>query len=362
MIYSTEFPGNELVREDIEWLANNSIPSASFAEKTLLVTGATGLIGSLVIKSLLVCNVRHATSIKVFALVRSLEKARRVFGSFIDDPALSLLVGDVVDILPIDVPIDYIIHAASVTSSRDFVAHPVETIITSLWGTRNMLELAHLRRAKGFVYLSSMEVFGKTDRTLESIKESDYGYIDMLDARSSYSESKRISECLCASYAKEYGLPAKIARLTQTLGPGFDPEDSRVAGYFARCVVRGEDIIMRTEGWMTRSCLYTRDAVDAIFRILISGEPGEAYSVANRDTAVPIREIAEMVASRIAGGQIKVLYKVDIPQEYAANQDLKLVINTDKLEKLGWKPLVGLEEAYRRLIEGMRLDLEAQTE
>jgi dTDP-glucose 4,6-dehydratase len=197
-----------------------------------------------------------------------------------------------------------------------------------------------------------MEVFGITGS--QEVKESDYGYIDILNPRSSYSESKRMCECLCACYAKEYNLPVKIARLVQVVGPGIDYNDTRVAVQFTRSVIENKDIVLKTEGKTRRPCIYTRDVIAGICTVLLKGSAGEAYSVANTDTAVTIKETAEMVVEKIAGNTIKVVLDIDVPAEYAPNLNLNLNLNLNRIKSLGWKAEIGLEEAYRRMIERMR--------
>jgi dTDP-glucose 4,6-dehydratase len=270
---------------------------------------------------------------------------------------IQFIKNDVTEKIKIKNSIDYIIHGASITASKIFVDNPVETIDIAVNGTRNMLEFAKEKKVKGFVYLSSMEVFGVTDDRLKEIKENDYGYIDILNPRSSYSESKRICECMCACFAHEYALPVKIARLTQTLGVGVDYNDSRVAAQFARSVIENKDIVLNTEGKTLRPILYTRDAITGIIAVLLKGKNGEAYTIANKSTAISIRETAEMVAQKIANNSIKVIFNINIPSEYVPNLNLNLNLNTDKIESLGWKAEIGLEEAYRRMIKSMKANI-----
>ena len=193
-----------------------------------------------------------------------------------------------------------------------------------------------------------MEVFGITDTRLQEVKESDYGYIDILNPRSSYSEGKRMCECLCAGYAAEYDVPVKIARLTQTLGAGINYNDTRVAAQFMRSVIENKDIVLKTEGKTRRPIVYISDAISGILTVLLKGKNGESYTIANRNTVATIRETAEMIAHTIAKDKIKVVFDIDVPKEYAPNLNLNL--NTDKLESLGWEACIGLEDAYRRMI------------
>lgn len=159
-------------------------------------------------------------------------------------------------------------------------------------------------------------------------------------------------ECLCASYAKEYDVPVKIARLSQTFGPGVDYNDGRVFAEFARCAMEKRDIVLHTEGKTVRTYCYVKDAVNALLYILLRGNAGEAYNVTNMDTAVSIREMAEMVCQTIGDGTIKTV--VEIPEDldsFGYNPEMIICLDSSKLNKLGWVATVGLEEMYRRMID-----------
>ena len=322
--------------------------------KSIFITGATGLLGSQLCKYLLFLNKKDNAQIKIFALARNLEKAQSVFKEQYKEPLLQFIKGDVLNIPQINEKIDFVIHGASITSSKDFINHAVETIDTAVNGTLNMLRFAKEKNVLGFVYLSSMEAFGITDGKGQ-VREKDLGYIDISLPRSSYMESKRMCENLCVCFASEYGLNVKSVRLTQTFGPGISYDDTRVAAYFSRCVIENKNIVLKTEGKTKRPVLYTKDALTAILTVLKNGLKGETYTAANPETFVTIKEIAQMIADKIAGGKIKVLFDIENPAEYAPNLNLNLNLNVEKLSSIGWKPSVGLEEAYRRMIEGMRV-------
>ena len=322
--------------------------------KSIFITGATGLLGSQLCKYLLFLNKKDNAQIKIFALARNLEKAQSVFKEQYKEPFLQFIKGDVLNIPQINEKIDFVIHGASITSSKDFINHAVETIDTAVNGTLNMLRFAKEKNVLGFVYLSSMEAFGITDGKGQ-VREKDLGYIDISLPRSSYMESKRMCENLCVCFASEYGLNVKSVRLTQTFGPGISYDDTRVAAYFSRCVIENKNIVLKTEGKTKRPVLYTKDALTAILTVLKNGLKGETYTAANPETFVTIKETAQMIADKIAGGKIKVLFDIENPAEYAPNLNLNLNLNVEKLLSIGWKPSVGLEEAYRRMIEGMRV-------
>lgn len=326
---------NSIFEEDIKNIINDFDMSV-FDGKTILVTGATGLIGKLCVKSLL--NSGYNT--QVIALVRDEEKAKNIFG---ESKRLTYLVQDINQRINTTRRVDYIIHAASTTSSKDFVEKPVETIYTAINGSRNVLEFAKNKRLEGMVYLSSLEIYGVNEK--ENIKEEDYGYIDILNPRSSYSESKKMVETMCISYGTEYGVPVKIARLAQTFGAGVSISDNRVFAQFAKAIINKENIILHTKGETKRNYCYTTDAVRGIFTILTKGENNNAYNIANKNSYYSISEMAHLLENEYT----KVEYKIDeVNRGY--NPTVKIALNTEKLNALGWEAKVNLKEMFDRLI------------
>lgn len=326
---------NSIFEEDIKNIINYFDMSV-FDGKTILVTGATGLIGKLCVKSLL--NSGYNT--QVIALVRDEEKAKNIFG---ESKRLTYLVQDINQRINTTRRVDYIIHAASTTSSKDFVEKPVETIYTAINGSRNVLEFAKNKRLEGMVYLSSLEIYGVNEK--ENIKERDYGYIDILNPRSSYSESKKMVETMCISYGTEYGVPVKIARLAQTFGAGVSISDNRVFAQFAKAIINKENIVLHTKGETKRNYCYTTDAVRGIFTILTKGENNNAYNVANENSYCSISEMAHLLENEYT----KVEYKIDeVNRGY--NPTVKIALNTEKLNALGWEAKVNLKEMFDRLI------------
>ena len=342
---------NKILLEDFSLIAKNYDFSV-LKNSSVFITGSTGLLGSQLALFLDYLNQICSYDIKILALIRSKEKAERVFGDAFG--RVNCIYGDVLNLLEVSEPIDYVIHGASITSSKAFVEKCVETIDIAVNGTMNLLQFAKEKNVKSFVYLSSMEAFGITDGKGE-VREKDLGYIDVLNPRSSYMESKRMCENLCACFASEYNVPVKMIRLTQTLGAGIDYNDTRVAAYFARCVLEKTDIVLKTKGVTKRPILYTSDAISAILTVLLKGENAQVYTAANPETFVTIRDTAEMIAEKIAHNEIKLSFDIkEVPAEYAPNLNLNL--NVDKLCSLGWKPVVDLQTSYERLIEGMRED------
>ena len=344
-----------MLQEDIVTMASAMLPWERLEHRCVLVTGATGLLGSLFIKTLLKRNELFDVGIAVLAHARNAEKAKRVFGELLDMPGLHLLMGDICESVQTEFPVDYIVHAASETASKAFIKTPVETIRTAIYGTERVLELAREKQVKSMVYLSSLEVYGVTDPNLPGVSEADYGYIDPLSVRSSYSESKRMAENLCVSYAQEYGVPVKIARLAQTFGAGVDADDRRVFAEFARSIRQGKDIVLHTKGETMHNYCYTTDAISGILTVLLKGQDAKAYNLANENAYLSIRDMAERMCACRPDAQSKVV--LDLAQDaamfgYAPTVKIKLL--TKKAEALGWKAEVGIDEMLMRLIDGGR--------
>ena len=338
--------------QDMEYICNAQfIPWEKLKDKTILITGATGLIGFTLVPALLYANKQRSLHLKVLALVRDLERAKNRFEGFADDTALEYILGNVEDIPPIKEPINYIVHGASQTASKAFVNQPVETILTAIKGTENLLELAKAKAVAGMVYLSSMEVYGYPEKG-HKVTENEIGCLPPLDVRNSYPISKIQCESLCCAYAKEYGVPVMSARLTQTFGPGANYNDGRVFAEFARCVVEKRDIVLKTKGETERCYLYTADAVTAILTILLKGEAGQAYNVANESTYCSIAEMAEKVAKQ---GGINVRYDIQDESANGYPKTLYMYLDTSSLQGLCWK-LEGknVMEMFGRLIEYYR--------
>ena len=322
--------------------------------KTVLVTGATGLIGGMFAKALVCASVQRNLNIRVLAAVRNKEKAQQVLGAFLND-GMELLVCDILSPIAVEGKVDYILHGASVTASKEFVDRPVETILTALKGTENLLNLAREKQVESMVYLSSMEAYGVVDPEKYNVKEADYGYIDPLVVRSSYSESKRMAEGLCGAYAHEYGVPVKTARLAQTFGAGVARSENRVFAQFARSIMSGEDIVLHTDGSKAHCYCYTSDAVLGLLTVLLRGASGEAYNISNEDTFGTIREMAEMLIAKYPESGSKLVF--DIPEDankYGYAPTSRMLVNSEKLRGLGWQAQVGLPEMFERLIWTMR--------
>lgn len=327
------------VRADIQSVIEKKELVIKLAGSTVLVTGATGLIGSMILKTLISANEVYNLNIRLIGQIRNEEKAKNIFG---DQTSMIKWIFDY------DVEADYIVHTVSPTTSKFFIGHPVETIRASVESTMSVFEVAR-KNCASVVYLSSMEQYGVPYEIGQRMTEDKVGVIDHLNVRSSYPESKRLCECLCSSYAAEYGVDIKIVRLAQTVGAGVSLTDDRMPMQFAKAVVEGKDIVLHTEGNSISNFVYLTDAITGILTVLKKGEKGQAYNVCNDKETRSVREIAELVCHKVAENRIKVSIEKKDQMGYAP--DVVMYLDSEKLRGLGWSAEVGMVEAYYRLVE-----------
>ncbi len=326
------------------------LPYQDMKEKKILITGASGLIGRMLIMGLCVISKKYGLNLCIFAYVRKDDKIREILADEIKKEYVRIILGDVREEMKIHENVDYIIHGASMTASNMFIERPVEVIMTNILGTKSVMDLARMKKVSSIVFLSSMEAYGFTEKE-NILAEDKMEYLNPLKVRSCYPESKRMAENLCVSYFEQYHVPVKIIRLAQTFGYGIDKSDKRVFAEFADCVREKRDIHLLTNGESKRMYLDTIDAVTAILTILLKGENGAAYNAANKETYCSVKEMAELVAKNVAGGEIKVLFDENMNSAKKFPPSHRLFLDVSRLEDLGWRAEAGLLEMYGRVLE-----------
>lgn len=338
---------NNLLLNDLNEILNCGCDFNIFKNKVFLITGSTGLIGSLYIKSLLYINKKLNLNIHVIALARSEEKFNDIFSECLEERNLKVYYQDIKDDINVEEHIDFILHTASITNSKMMIEYPVEVIDIAVLGTKNILELAKKNKAK-LIYVSSMEAYGKLDNLGRKVVEGDLGYIDVTNVRSCYCIAKRACESMCISYVHEYDLDIIIARLAQTFGIGVSKEDNRVFAQFAKSVIKKEDIVLHTEGKSEGNYCYTTDAMSAFFYLFWKGKKAEIYNVNNEENHTSIYNMAKLIVDNFSDNKVV----IDIPKGniYGYAQDVKIHLSSKKLNDLGWKAKIDLLESYKRLI------------
>ncbi|MCP1109488.1 UDP-glucuronate decarboxylase [Lachnospiraceae bacterium PM6-15] len=339
--------------DDLRVALAASVGIAEMKNKTILVTGATGTIGSFIVDMLLEYN-KSGANITIFATSRNKERLEERFKVGKTD-LLTYVTYD--SLIPVEFvfSVDYIIHAGGNAHPAAFNADPVGTIRGSVVGTYNLLEYGRKHGVKRFCYISSGEVYGQGDMTVDSFDEDYSGYIDLLSPRSAYPMGKRAAETLCASYTKQYGLETVIVRPCHTYGPGITDSDSRAHAQFIRNVLNGDDIIMKSQGTQRRSYCYIADCASAILTCLIKGESGKAYNSANSGASISIARLAQIIAS--CAGRKVVFAEPDISDLANRTPIAKQVLSSAKLEALGWEGKYSVEEGVAHTLTILRGEL-----
>lgn len=339
-----------IVKADIERIAAATVSWDKLKNKSVLVTGATGFIGSFIIHSLMKKNETDNLGVKVLALVRSVEKGRRVYGEYESAGFLTFIEQDVTTPLTSEEKADYIIHCASNAAPKEYSLYPVETMKTNFFGTINLLDYAKRVNAQSFLYVSTIEIYGTT-HGVEKIDESTYGVIDAMKVRSCYPLSKKGCETLCLSYADEYNINIKIGRLSYIFGPGMKQGDSKIVAVFPKCIADGENIVMKSKGEQLRSYTYVTDAITGLFTVLLDGENGEAYNIASKKCITTIAGIAHTLVDSYPEKGLKVIF--DLPTEAEAKGFSLIenaVLSSEKLESLGWESEIDLVTGLKNVV------------
>lgn len=315
--------------DDIRNAAGANLPWEKLSGKNILVTGATGLIGSCVVDVLM----NHkGQDYHVYASGRNEERVRQHFSEYRKSPYFHFLKYDVTEPLKSDIDFHFIIAAASGANPVLYSTDPVGIMKGNFCGVDNLLAYGVKHNLEKFVYVSSGDVYGEGDG--REFTEDYSGYVNPLNLRSCYTSAKRATETLCVSYANQYGIDVSIARPCHTYGPYFTESDTRVYAQFIRNVLHGEDIVMKSTGEQFRSWCYVVDCANGIMHVLLKGANGEAYNIADESSNVTIKELAEMIAEI---GEKRVI--IDLPSDVEKrgfNVVSKSVFSTSLLKGLGW--------------------------
>ena len=341
-----------VVEEDLKRIASAALPWGDLAGTTVLITGANGLVAAYLVEALLQRNEQEpATASKVLALVRDRAKAQARFAAYVDRPDLQFIIQDVCEPLPIREPLHYIIHAASKASPSHFSANPVGTLLPNVLGTYQLLELARRRQTRGFLFLSSGEVYGRFNPPpIQAIAEDQFGSLDPLDPRAAYAEAKRAGEALCLAWYRQYGVPTRIARLGHTYGPGMDLTDERVFADFVRRIVQGEDIVLKSDGSASRPFCYLADATEGLLTVLLKGQGGTAYNLMNDEAVVCIKDLANLLAGLFPERGVRVILPKPSERDGSAQWNPGYLVATQRIRQLGWRPSTSVESGFRRTI------------
>lgn len=334
---------------DLDIIFGNPIDWEKFRDKRILVTGATGRLGMYIVEALNKADIDWNLNLKIIIMARSKEKVKYVFKESIDLPNITSIVQDISEPISIAGNVDYIFHTAGMASPVEFTSMPVDVLWGHLQGTRNILELAKEKGTKKVIYISTVEIYGEWKSDI-GIKECDMGVLNCSNERACYPEAKRMCETMLASYEAQYGIHYQVARLCHTFGPGISLDDGRAFAQFIKNVVNGENIVLQTDGSAMRTYTYVADAIGAIFLMTTKGKEHH-YNIAKIDNLISIRDLATLIASMDPKHQSMV--------KFAEKSENKLkylpfslgIMNVDRIMDLGWRPKVGVQDAFKYTID-----------
>lgn len=327
-------------------LASKQIDWSVFEGKSILITGATGMIGACVVDFFMNRNQLYNSCIKVYALGRNIHRATKLFSKYFMESCFVFIQQDITENFTENIDIDFIVNAASPATPNEFSKNPVEVMKSNFMGSVNVLELARKCNAK-YLYVSSAEVYGDTD--ISEKLENNYGYIDNINPRAAYPISKKAAETLAISFSEEYGVEVILCRLSHIYGSTVTENDNRASSDFIKLGVLGKNITLKSTVPIYRSYTYVIDAASAIIYLLVNGANKEVYNVSNPKVVVSIKEFAEMVA-KLTNTNV-VMQKASILEQKGYTQIDRQVVNSDKLISIGWKALFDLDKGLEHTIE-----------
>lgn len=310
--------------------------------KTILITGATGMVGTHLIDALMLLG-----DVKVYAVGRDKNRAMDRLGSYYDSPLFTFVEQDVCNKFPSDIKPDIIIPLASNTHPLAYSQYPVETMLINIKGAEHALNLA-VETGASVLYSSTVEVYGNAIGE-DTFSEDYTGKLNLSTSRSCYTESKRSAEAMCQSFIAEKGAKVKIVRLSRLFGPTMLMTDSKASSQFIKKALAHEDIILKSEGNQLFSYTYITDAVRAMLHVLIYGEVGTAYNISCESCDVRLKEFAGLCAQYNGKDVIFELPSETERKGFSVAQ--KAVLDNSRLRSIGWTPLYNMKEALWRTLD-----------
>ena len=339
-------------KEDIFSILCSDLDWSKLNNKSILITGASGMNGSFLVDLLMQRNKEYRSNICIYALGRNKERAKMRFSPYFQDDKFKFIEHDINDELQEIGNINYIIHAASNTHPVAYSTDPVGTITTNILGTYNLLNYASKHKVERFIFLSSVEIYGENRGDVEKFDETYCGYIDSNTLRAGYPESKRAGEALCNAFIKKYNIDVVIPRLSRVYGPTSLSSDSKALSQFINNAVNDEDIVLKSKGNQHYSYCYVADVVGAILTILIKGKSGEAYNVSDDYSNITLRQLAEILSSV---NNRKVIYRLPDEEELVGfSKVTKAILDNSKLSKLGWKAKYDINKGLSQTVKVKR--------
>ena len=346
---------NPILKEDLERIIAEDIAWDQLKGKSVMVTGASGMLGTYFVRTVLALNEYKGFDANVICVVRN---PKKIPADIAENKHVIIVQHDVSKPFDYDGDVDYIIHAASPASPLIMRNDPVGTIATNALGTFYTLQLAQEKKASGYMFISSREIYGQPDETQEFFTEDSYGLVDPLNARSCYPEGKKAAETMCVSFKEQYGLNTKIARLAHTYGPGMSIYDGRVQADFLNNVLHNENIVLKSDGSSVRTYTYIADAVAGMWRVLLSSDD-VVYNVGDENGKVSIRELAELLVRINPEKNLKLVFDIPTDTNTGCAPFTMGILSSKRIRAIGWNPANTIEEGFTRTLRYLEYEKEA---
>lgn len=345
----------KLYLREIEIVSQRDLPWQYIEGNTVLITGASGMVGKCLVDIFFKHNDElkdTSRNIHIIALSRSERTAKERFSAYWDRADFTYYACDVNNAIPEIGNADFIIHAASNTHPKQYANDAIGTIASNVIGTKNLLDYAIAHGTKRFCFVSSVEIYGENRGDVEKFKESYLGYIDCNTLRAGYPESKRVGETLCNAYYETHGLDFVIPRLSRVYGPTMLLSDTKAISQFIKKAAAKENIVLKSEGNQEYSYSYVTDAAAGILYVLLLGESGQAYNIADKESDVTLKDLAGNLAE-IAGSQV--IYELPEESERKGySTATKAMLDSHKLECLGWKAEVHMLDGLTDTVNSLK--------
>lgn len=336
--------------EDINYVAGLDLPWEKLQNKSILVSGATGLVGSCLIDVIMKCN-QDGMNCKVYAIGRNKKRAEERFKYCINNKLFEFIQYDINNQLVLDdiETVDYVLHLASNTHPIQYSTDPIGTITTNILGAYNMLEFASTHNVIRCAFASSNEIYGENRGDTEKFDELYCGYINSNTMRAGYPESKRCGETLCQAYIRQKNMDIVIPRLTRSYGPTMLMTDSKAISQFILKSIANENIVLKSAGNQFYSYTYVVDAVAGLLTVLLKGEKGEAYNIADDASDIRLKDLAKILADF---AESKVVFEVpDEMEKSGYSMATKARLDGRKLKQLGWNARYDIKDGLKQTID-----------